>query len=107
MMRSRSMGAALTALTVALASLGACDDGAGSLDTDELEEELRVQLSEGAGVDPADVAVECPEDIEVEEGREFECELTAPNGDLVRVEVTLTDDEGSFEAIVPEQQFEG
>ena len=52
------------------------------------------------------MTVECPEGIEAEAGREFECELTAPNGDLVSVEVNLTDDDGSFEAVVPPQQLE-
>lgn len=47
---------------------------------------------------------ECPDDIEIEEGREFNCTLTAPNGDEVDVDVTLTDDEGGFEAVVPPQQ---
>jgi ABC-type glycerol-3-phosphate transport system substrate-binding protein len=32
------------------------------------------------------------------------CTLTAPNGDEVDVDVTLTDDEGGFEAVVPPQQ---
>lgn len=41
-----------------------------------------------------------------EEGAKFDCTLTAPNGDEVRVEVTLTNDDGAFEAVVPPQQFE-
>lgn len=36
---------------------------------------------------------------------DLEEQLTAPNGDEVRVDVTLTDDEGGFKAVVPEQQF--
>lgn len=32
--------------------------------------------------------------------------LTAPNGDEVTVDVTITDDEGSFEAVVPREQFD-
>ena len=57
-------------------------------------------------MDAGDVSVACPDDIEAEAGRTFECTLTAPNGDLVSVEVTLTDDDGSFEAVVPPQQFD-
>jgi hypothetical protein len=106
MHRSKNAGRALVAEIAALVALGACG-GDGSMNTGELEDELRVQLSEDAGVDPNDVSVECPEDIDVETGRQFECELTAPNGDLVSVEVTLTDDDGSFEAVVPPQQFGG
>lgn len=100
---TRSVVAALAG--AAMIGVAACGGG-DTIDTGELEEELRVQLSEDAGVDADLVTVECPEDIEAEEGRELECELTAPNGDLVVVEVTLTDDEGSFEAVVPPQQFE-
>ena len=37
------------------------------------------------------------------EGQEVNCTLTAPNDDKVRVEVTLTDDEGGFSAVVPPQ----
>jgi hypothetical protein len=77
-----------------------------TLDTGDLEGELVDQLAADAGVDPDDVSVDCPEDIEAEEGREFECTLTAPNDDEVTVEVTLTNDEGGFEAVVPPEQFE-
>lgn len=80
--------------------------GTETIDSDELETQLTDQLSTDAGVDPADVSVSCPDDIEIEEGREFECTLIAPDGDEVRVDVTLTDDEGRFEAFVPPEQFE-
>ena len=100
MHRWKTFTAAMAAGICAVAGLAGCG-GDDTLDKAELEDELRVQLSEDAGVDPDDVTVECPDDIEAEAGREFQCELTAPNGDLVSVEVTLTDDDGSFEAIVP------
>ena len=58
------------------------------------------------GVDPAEVSVECPEGQEAEEGNEFQCTLTAPNGDEVAVDVTITEGGDSFEAVVPPQQFE-
>ena len=86
----------------ALALAGCGND----IDTGDLEEDLRVQLSEDAGVPSEDVSVSCPDGEKAEEGNEFECTLTAPNGDEVTVEVTITDDEGTYEAVVPEQQFE-
>jgi hypothetical protein len=92
--------ALLAVLAVAIAGCG------NTLDTSDLESELTDQLAADAGVDADDVTVACPEDIEAEEGREFECTLTAPNGDEVTVEVTLTNDEGGFEATVPPQQIE-
>lgn len=94
---------ALAAVALAL-PLAAC--GTTTIDHEELQGELRDQLSADAGVDPANVSVSCPEDVEIEQGTTFDCELTAPNGDRVRVDVTLTDDDGGFEAVVPEQQFE-
>jgi len=83
--------------------VGAC---ANTIDTDDLEGKLGDELSADAGVDPEKVSVSCPEDIDAEEGKEFDCTLTAPNGDEVTVNVTLTDDEGGFDAVVPPQQFE-
>ena len=91
------------AASLSLLALAAC--GSETIGDADLESQLAEQLSADAGVDPEEVSVSCPEDVEVEEGTEFECELTAPNGDEVTVEVTLTDDEGGFEAVVPEQQF--
>jgi hypothetical protein len=89
--------------TLAFAALAA---GCGStVDSAEMEEDLATQLSEQAGVDAADVSVDCPDDEEAEEGNEFECVLTAPNGDEVTFEGEITDDEGGFKGEVPEQQF--
>lgn len=92
----------VAAAALAAAALAAC----GGIDSADLEEQLRTDLSEDVGVNPDDVSVDCPDDIPAEEGAEFECELTAPNGDPVVVEVTLTDDEGGFEAVVPPEQFQ-
>jgi hypothetical protein len=78
--------------------------GCGStIDSADLEGELTDQLSADAGVDPADVSVACPDDEAAEKGNEFDCELTAPNGDKVTVNVTITNDDGGFEAEVPPQ----
>ncbi len=79
--------------------------GCGStIDNADLEGKLKDQLSADAGVDPANVSVECPEDEAAEKGNEFDCELTAPNGDKVTVNVSITNDDGGFEAEVPPQQ---
>jgi hypothetical protein len=105
MNRISSIHLGIAALTMVIAlAVGAC--GATTLDGGDLEAQLTDQLSADAGVDPADVSVSCPDDIEAEEGREIECTLIAPDGDEVTVEVTLTDDEGGYEAHVPRQQFE-
>jgi len=76
--------------------------GTKTVDTPELESELKKQLGADAGVEPR--GVECPDDVKIEKGKKFDCTLTAPNGDEVTVNVTLTNDDGGFTAEVPPQQ---
>jgi hypothetical protein len=93
-----------TAAVAALALAGAgCGD---TVDAADLEQQLADQLAPQANVDPADVSVDCPDDQEAKEGTEFQCVLTAPNGDEVQVDVTLTDDEGGYDAVIPPQEAE-
>ena len=95
------------AAVIALVAVGALAAGCGdeTIDSAQMEQDLTGQLALDAGVDPAEVSVECPTDEKAEEGNEFECTLTAPNGDEVAVEVTITDGGDGFEAVVPPQQF--
>ena len=100
-------GARMPTAVIAIVAAGLLVAGCGSeIDTGQMEEDLVGQLSLDAGVDPAEVSVECPEGEEPEEGNEFECTLTAPNGDEVAVDVTITEGGDAFEAVVPPQQFE-
>ena len=99
-----ALAVAVPALAVALAGCSISIGGDKTIDSADLETELADQLAPQAGVDPADVSVSCPDDQEVEKGAKFRCELTAPNGDKVPVDVTLTDDEGGFDAVVPPQK---
>ena len=94
----RRLTAAVAALALPLA-FAACGDK--KLDSADLESKLKDQLGADAGVQPK--AVECPDDVTIEKGKKFDCTLTAPNDEKVRVEVTLTDDEGGFSAVVPPQ----
>ncbi len=80
--------------------LGAC--GERTLDNRELESTLKRQLDGSAGVTSR--AVICPDDVAAKKGRMFACTLIAPNGDQVRVDVRLTNDEGGFSANVPRDQ---
>ena len=80
--------------------LAACGGGA-KLDEAELEEALVKQLGDNAGVEPK--SVDCPDDITIEKGKKFDCTLTAPNGEKVPVNVTLTNNDGGFNAEVPPQ----
>jgi hypothetical protein len=104
--RSALLTPAAVAL-LAMAALAGC--GSSSIDSDELEEKLRTDLSAElsvfVGANPDDVSIDCPDDIPAEEGEEFECTASAPKEGELLVEVTLTDDEGGFEAVVPPKQF--
>jgi len=66
------------------------------IDTADLESKLEEQLPRSTGLDVR--SVDCPDDIEIEKGKKFECTAEAPNGSEVRVQVTLTNEEGGFEA---------
>lgn len=77
-----------------------------TMDTDDLETKLRTQLAPQGGVKPKDISVDCPEGEKMEKGREFSCTLTAPDGSTARIDVTLTNDRGGFDAIVPRDQFD-
>ena len=93
----------LLASGLAVVALGATACGTTTIDRADLERQLADQLGRSAGVAPR--GVDCPADVEVATGRRFDCTLTAPNGDAVRVAVTLTNEDGGFEAVVPPQRF--
>lgn len=72
----------------------------------DLESQIASQLSETG----AEVTVSCPDDIAVDQGTTAECQGTAPEGAVngephgpldFPIEVTITDDEGHFEAVIP------
>ncbi len=107
MSKSTSIAAialAVPALAIGMAGCSFSIGGGDTIDTASLEQELTDQLSKDAGVDPANVSTSCPEDQEAKEGNKFDCTLTAPNGDKVTVNVTLTNDSGGFTAEVPKQK---
>jgi hypothetical protein len=87
-------------LTFGLAGCG------NTLDSEDLEGQLVDEFAPDFDVDPDDASGDCPDDIEIEEGTEFECTLSAPDRGDLTVEVTLTDDDGAYEAEVPPEQFE-
>ena len=93
--RRLSRRAALPLLAVgAAAALVGCSVSVGGsdLDTGELETEIEDGL-EAQGV--SDSAVDCPDDVEAEEGDEFTCTATAPDGSTATILVTQTDDDGN------------
>ncbi len=95
----RNTGSLALLATAAMLSAGC---GEKTLNASELERELARQFGAQAGQAPKSVA--CPGDVKVQRGRRFDCTYTAQDGDKVRVEVLLTNDEGDFRANVPQQQ---
>jgi hypothetical protein len=87
------MGGARYFLVAVSASLAFVGCGESTLDVDEIEGEITPQVEEQTGT--GDVTVDCPDDVEAEEGGEFECDLTAEGGIEAKVEVTQEDDEGN------------
>src|SRR5690606_23970494 len=69
---------AIAGVAVAL-GLGGC--GGKAIHHGDLQETVGTQLSQQGGGGPAQVSVSWPEGQKVEQGNEFDCELTAPNGD--------------------------
>jgi hypothetical protein len=84
-MRSTSLliaGAGVIALLLA-----GC--GTTTVDTKKLEDDLASQLAPQAGVDAADLKIDCPSDQDAEKGTKFNCEMTYKNQKRTIV-VTLT-----------------
>ncbi len=90
----RTIAPAVLALVAAL-GLAAC---AKTVDADDLESQLEDQV---AASESSNITAECPDDEKAEQGNEFTCKLTdEKSGQTIDVIVTMTDDEGHFEAKV-------
>lgn len=96
----RSAGILAVAAIMAGCSFSASIGGK-SLDQEDVEEKILTGLAEDVGVEPKAIDCEGIADIDVEKGNTFTCTGTAPNDDEFDVDVTLTDDDGAFSAVVP------
>ncbi len=83
----------LLLIPAALAAL-ALPGCAKTLDTGDVSKEIGASLEKEAGQKPK--KVDCPSDVEVKEGKRFDCTVTAADGSTVKANVTLTDDDGKF-----------
>jgi len=77
------------AVVIALVIVALALFGSKSLDTDNLESDLAAQA------DAEEVS--CPDDVEVEAGKVFDCDATI-DGQAQTIEVELTDDDGTYVA---------
>ena len=94
-MKKRSVPAlVLCALLGASCSFSASVGGGGQLDTEKVEPEIATGIE--AQTDVELDSVECPDDVDMEQGNDFECTATATNGDTAPVSVTQDDDEGNI-----------
>ena len=85
---------AVTAAVLACGALGLTACGTKTVETGDVEKEISTKLEEQQGVKPD--KVECPEDMEAKKGKKYTCTLTA-EGQELKTEVTMTDDDGKFE----------
>jgi hypothetical protein len=90
---------ACAAISLAIVAGTGCGDDSGTtaasdepptIDPDTIEPQLIADLADFAGVDPSTVDLECPTGVPIEEGHEFECTLTAPDGSTAVAKVTVT-----------------
>lgn len=91
-MTAKRTAASILALAAALA-LAACSK---TVDSGDLEGQLVDQY----GGNSDTVSADCPDDEKAEKGNSFTCTLSdSKSGQTLDVEVTMTDDDGHFEAV--------
>lgn len=101
----RSLVGVVTAGTFLLGCSGEVSVGEDTIDRSELEENIAVQLAEQFP-DAPDPIIECPDDLEAEEGATTECDLSVEGEDAVypvAVQITSVEDgEATFDIEVGE-----
>ena len=85
------MGRARYLVVIPALALAGC--GSDTLDAGEVESEIVPMVEDQTGT--RDVEIECPDDVEAEEGAVFECDVTAEGGIEAKLKVTQEDDDGN------------
>jgi hypothetical protein len=83
------------AVLLAAVLIGLALFGSKSLDIDDLEADLATQAAPELGTRADEMDVSCPDDVDVEAGTTFECQVTYGNREAT-IEIELTDDEGTY-----------
>ena len=91
MTMSHNSRLALVVAAASLLGLAAC--GQQTLDTDRAEGVIARGISQQTGAQG--VTVDCPSDVKIEQGNQFECQARTAKGDQAPVKVRQTDDKGS------------
>lgn len=81
-------------LLAAMAMTGCSIDFSKSLNVGEVERQVEADLVERRDVE---VEVDCPEEVEAEEGGAFTCTATDTEGNELDIEVVQTDDDGNVD----------
>lgn len=92
------------AVLIAAVLVGLALFGSKSLDIDDLESDLAGQAAPELGTTAQAMDVSCPDDVDVEAGTSFECEVSyeesgagqAAAAETATIEIELTDDEGTY-----------
>jgi hypothetical protein len=81
------------ALALALAlALAGCSK---KIDTDKAERSIKAGLQSKTGGRVAIASVTCPDDVDIDKGKRFDCTVKGTNGRTGTVTVVQTDDKGS------------
>jgi hypothetical protein len=65
------------------------------IDTDKAERSIKAGLQSKSGGTVAIASVTCPDDVDIEKGKRFDCTVKGTNGRTATVTVVQTDDKGS------------
>jgi hypothetical protein len=87
----RRLLAVVAIVPIALAAAG-CSK---KIDTDKAERSIKAGLESKTGGRVAIASVTCPDDVDVEKGKRFDCTVKGMNGRTATVTVVQTDDKGS------------
>ncbi|MEX2196366.1 MAG: DUF4333 domain-containing protein [Thermoleophilaceae bacterium] len=96
------MKASAFAVLAAVLALGVAGCGSSTLDTAEIEDEVQ-ELAEDRDLEVDGVT--CPDDIEAEEGDEFDCEVEIEGGEEIDAEVTQRNDDGDVRIRIDAEQI--
>jgi hypothetical protein len=87
----RRLLAVVAIVPIALALAG-CSK---KIDTDKAERSIKAGLQSKTGGRVAIASVTCPDDVDIDKGKRFDCTVKGTNGRTGTVTVVQTDDKGS------------
>ena len=90
-MRGVRTASSIVAVMAAALFLGACSK---TIDIPKVESEIKSGILTQTGISV--LSVDCPDEVDAEEGNTFECTAVGEDGSTATVEVTQTSDEGDI-----------